>query len=204
MAAATVMRLQTIVSREIAGGETAVVTVGRMTAGTVINVIPDDAELLINVRTYEPAVQERVLAAIARIARGEASAAGATREPDVEHLSSFPAVVNDIEGVERTRAALAGACAAVVDPGPVTGSEDVGMLATAAGVPCVYWLLGGSDPALFEGLTTIAEIADRVRTVPSNHSPLFAPVADPTLSVGTAALVAAARAWLAVGASGQD
>jgi hippurate hydrolase len=196
MAAATVMRLQTIVSREVAGGETAVVTVGRMSAGTVINVIPDSAELLVNVRTFDTGVQERVLAAIGRIARGEAIAAGAPVEPDVEHLSSFPAVVNDADAVERTRAALTGVCAAVVDPGPVTGSEDVGMFATASGAPCVFWLLGGADPAQFAGLTSIEAIADKVRTIPSNHSPLYAPVPAPTLPIGAAALVAAARVWL--------
>ena len=197
MAAATVMRLQTIVSREIAGGETAVVTVGRMTAGTVINVIPDSAELLLNIRTFDTGVQERVLAAITRIAQGEAIAAGAPREPEVDHLTSFPAVVNDPEAVERTRPALAAVSAAIIDPGPVTGSEDVGLLATAAGAPCVFWLLGGADPQLFQGLTSVAEITERVRSVPSNHSPLYAPAPDPTLAIGAAALVGAARTWLA-------
>ena len=196
MAAATVMRLQTIVSREVGGSEVAVVTVGKLSAGTVINVIPDSAEILINVRTFDAGVQERVLAAIGRIARGEAAAAGAPREPDVEHLSSFPAVVNDAAAVERTRPALAGVSMAVVDPGLVTGSEDVGTLATAAGVPCVFWLLGGADPAEFAGLTSIEAIADKARTIPSNHSPLYAPVPEPTLANGAAALVAAAREWL--------
>ena len=87
-------------------------------------------------------------------------------------------------------------CAAVIDPGPVTGSEDVGSLATAAGAPCVYWLLGGADPQQYTGLASIAAIAEKVRTIPSNHSPLYAPVADPTLSNGAAALVSAAREWL--------
>ena len=196
MAAATVMRLQTIVSREIAGNETAVVTVGKLSAGTVINVIPDSAELLINIRTYDAKVRDRVLTAIGRIAEGEAVAAGAPTAPDVEHLSSFPAVLNDGAAVEATRAALASVCSAVVDPGPVTGSEDVGAFATAAGVPCVYWLLGGADPAEFTGLASIEQIAEKVRTIPSNHSPLYAPVIDPTLGIGASALVAAARAWL--------
>ena len=196
MAAATVMRLQTIVSREVGGSEVAVVTVGKLSAGTVINVIPDSAELLINVRTFDAGVQSRVLSAIERIARGEAIAAGAPREPDVDHLSSFPAVVNDAEAVERTRPALARECLAVVDPGPVTGSEDVGLLATAAGAPCVFWLLGGADSEQFAGLTSIEAIAEKVRAIPSNHSPLYAPVADPTLSIGAAALVSAAREWL--------
>jgi len=84
----------------------------------------------------------------------------------------------------------------ILDPGLVTGSEDVGMLATAAGAPCVYWLLGGADPAGFDGATTIGEVAARSRDLPSNHSPMFAPVIEPTLSAGIGALVAAARIWL--------
>lgn len=196
LAAATVMRLQTIVAREVAGADTAVVTVGAMRAGTAVNVIPDDAELLINVRTFSPDVRTRVLDSIARIVRAEAAASGATRDPDIEVVASFPAVVNDPDAAARTRPALVGVPAMVVDPGPVTGSEDVGLLATASSAPCVFWLLGGADPAQFPGAATVAEIATVVATLPSNHSPLYAPVLEPTLSVGVGALVAAAHAWL--------
>ncbi len=70
------------------------------------------------------------------------------------------------------------------------------MLATAAGAPCVYWLLGGADPAGFDGATTIDEVAARSRDLPSNHSPMFAPVIEPTLSTGIGALATAARIWL--------
>ena len=195
LAAATVMRLQTVVAREVAGTDTAVVTVGAMRAGTAVNVIPDDAELLINVRTFARDVRTRVLDSIARIVRAEAAASGADRDPDIELLSSFPAFVNDPGAAERTRPALAG-LAMVVDPGPVTGSEDVGLLASASGAPCVFWLLGGADPVLFAGAATTAEIAAVVATLPSNHSPAYAPVMEPTLSLGVDALVAAARAWL--------
>ena len=61
----------------------------------------------------------------------------------------------------------------IIDPGPAPGSEDVGMFATAAGAPCVYWLLGGADPAGCDGATTINEIDARSRDVPSNHCPLL-------------------------------
>jgi metal-dependent amidase/aminoacylase/carboxypeptidase family protein len=64
MAAATVVRLQTVVSREVAGSDTAVLTVGSVQAGTKANIIPDQAELLLNVRSYDPEVRQRVLAAI--------------------------------------------------------------------------------------------------------------------------------------------
>jgi amidohydrolase len=196
MAAATVLRVQTIVSREIPAGETAVVTIGTVHAGTAANIIPDRAELGISVRTFSTEVRDRVLAAIERIVRGEAATAGAPRPPDVELAVSFPAVINDEAACARTLPALRSVSSMIIDPGPVTGSEDVGLFASAAGAPCVYWLLGGADPAGFDGATTIGEIAARSRDVPSNHSPMFAPVIEPTLSTGIGALTAAARIWL--------
>ena len=121
-----------------------------------------------------------------------------TGVPLVEILESFPAVVNDPGACARTQQYLEAAVGPglVLDPGPVAGSEDVGLLATAAGVPCVFWLLGGADPAQFAGAASVAEVGRIVRGLPSNHSPLFAPVIEPTLSTGVAALVAAARGWL--------
>jgi amidohydrolase len=196
MAASVVQRLQTIASREIAATETVVVTVGALQAGTVANIIPDDAELLLNIRTYDPDVRTRTLAAVERIARGEASASGAPKPPDLTETESFPAAVNDPEAVERTRPALASAVRTVVDPGMGTGSEDVGVLATAAGAPLVYWLLGGADPKAFEGATTAEDLLTRVGSQPANHSPLYAPVIDPTIDLGVAALTNAARTWL--------
>jgi amidohydrolase len=198
LAAATVLRLQTIVAREVSPTEAAVVTVGAVHAGTVGNVIPDHAELLLSVRTFSEPVRRRVLAAIERIVHGEASAAGASRPPDIEVLNAFPAVVNDPAAVERTRPALASVAGAVVRPGPVTGSEDVGLLAREADAPCVYWLLGGADPAAFADcdLGDLTAVLERVDQQPANHSPRFAPVIEPTLDVGVRALVAAAGVWL--------
>ncbi|MDI1463417.1 amidohydrolase [Catellatospora sp. KI3] len=198
MAAATVLRLQGIVAREVSGNDTAVVTVGALNAGTKNNIIPDDAELLLSVRTFDTEVRGRVLAAIERIVRAEAQASGARQQPRIEQTESAPAVLNDPAAAERTRAALAAVVGAgrVVDPGPVTGSEDVGVLAAAAGAPLVFWLLGGADPAAFEGASSPSELARVVAGLPSNHSPRYAPVEEPTISVGVAALASAARHWL--------
>ena len=197
MAAATVLRLQGIVSRELAATDTAVVTVGALHAGTKENIIPDEAELLVSVRTFDSGVRSRTLDAIERIVRGEAAASGAPREPEITVLTSFPAVINDTAACDRVREAFDSffGPGLVLDPGPVTGSEDVGLLA-GPGVPCVYWLLGGADPALFAGVASVAEAAEIVRGLPSNHSPLFAPVIEPTLRTGVAALACAARTWL--------
>ncbi|MBP1325881.1 hippurate hydrolase [Leucobacter exalbidus] len=198
LAAAVVLRLQTIVSREIAGTETVVLTIGSIHAGLASNIIPESAELQLSIRTFSADVRTQVLAAVERIVRGEALTAGAEREPLIESLHSFPAVVNDAAAVGVLRESFATHLerVMVVDPGVVTGSEDVGILAQEAGAPCAYWILGGANPALFAGLTSITEIAARVGEQPSNHSPQYAPVIRPTLDIGVRALETAARAWL--------
>jgi len=199
MAAATVLRLQGIVSRELAAGDTAVVTVGALHAGTMPNIISDQAELLLSVRTFDDAVRDKTLKAIDRIVAAEAAASGAPRDPEIASMGTFPVVVNDAAACTRLTDVFNGGVGLVLDPGPVTGSEDVGVLATAAGVPCGYWLLGSADPALFAGITTLDEARSIVDGLPANHSPLFAPVVDQTLRTGIAALTTAARAWLAPG-----
>jgi hippurate hydrolase len=199
MAAATVLRLQTIVSRDLAPADTAVVTVGALHAGTMENIIPDEAELLLSVRTFTEPVRAKTLAAIERIVGAEAAAAGAPADPEIITKGSFPPVVNDPAACARLTEAFAEGIGPglVLDPGPVSGSEDVGLLAAAAGAPCAYWLLGGADPALFANITSIAEARAIVEGLPSNHSPLFAPVIEPTVRTGVTALACAARAWLA-------
>jgi len=198
MAAAAVLRLQTLVSREVAGTDTAVVTVGALNAGSKPNIIPDSAQLLLNIRSYDETVRAHLLDGIDRIVRAEADASRAPRPPDLQVFESAPAVVNEADAVLRTRAALESVVGVgrVVDPGQVTGSEDVGVLATAAGAPLVYWLLGGADPAAFAGAATVEQLVRVVAGLPSNHSPQFAPVEDPTLRLGVEALVAAATEWL--------
>ena len=93
-------------------------------------------------------------------------------------------------------ALAASAPGGVVDTGAIPGSEDVGELAIAAGCPLVYWTLGGGDPASYAGATSPEDVKRVAGTLPSNHSPLFAPVIEPTLTNGIAALVNAAREWL--------
>ena len=195
---AIVTGLQSIVSREVAGTDVAVVTVGSFQSGFKENIIPDTAELMLSVRTFEAGVRDRVLGAISRVAAGEAAARGAEQGPDVVLVESFPPVVNAVASTDRVRGAFTTAfgAAALVDPGLVTGSEDVGLLASAAGAECVYWLLGGADPALFAAAADASDLVNMIRAPPSNHSPLFAPMIEPTLTTGVAALTAAARAWL--------
>jgi amidohydrolase len=199
MAASAVLRLQTIVARELAPADQAVVTVGALHAGTVENVIPDQAELMLSVRTFDEQVRAKTLAAIERIVRGEAVTAGAPAEPEITTMVSTPPVVNDPAACAKLTEAFSNCVGPglVLDPGPVSGSEDVGLFASAAGAPCAYWLLGGADPALFANVTSIEEARAIVNGLPSNHSPQFAPVVEPTLRTGVTALSCAARAWLA-------
>ncbi|TQJ01118.1 hippurate hydrolase [Amycolatopsis cihanbeyliensis] len=201
LAASVVLKLQTIVSREIAATEQAVVTVGSMQVGTAHNIIADHATLEVNVRTFDEQIRDRVLAAIRRIVDGEAAAAGAPRQPEITEIARFPVTTND----EAATAELAtvfrdhfGAERAVPAP-MVTGSEDFGELGRAAGAPSVFWLVGGLDA----GQVTEAAAAGRFeQDVPSNHSALFAPVLDPTLRTGVETLVVAALHWLGAPAVG--
>ena len=196
MAAATVLRLQTIVAREVPGSGTAVLYDRHAACG-------DQGE-------HHPGPgRARDHPALLRPPRPRADARGASsgssvprrrhrahrREPEIRVFDSFPVTVNDAAGAQRTQPALAGV-APVVDPGLVTGSEDVGLFATEAVAPLVYWLLGGAAPAAFAEASTKEDLLAHVAAQPSNHSPFYAPVVEPTLSIGVAALVAAARRWL--------
>jgi hippurate hydrolase len=194
MAAATVMRLQTVVSREISMTEDAVVTVGALQAGSSANIIPDQALLRLNVRTFDDQVRDRVLSAIKRIVTGEATTSGAPKPPAFTTLNAFPLTVNDEGATQRVTKALRGRLGGdqVQPAGLATASEDFTVLARAWNVPSVYWLVGGTDPHKYAD----AERTGSVNELPSNHSPKFAPVIDPTLRVGIESMLAAAGAWL--------
>ncbi|WTL36434.1 amidohydrolase [Nocardia sp. NBC_01503] len=204
MAAATVMRLQTIVSREIPAADAAVVTVGMMRAGTKDNIIPDDAELRLNIRTFDPGVRTKVLDSVDRIVKAEAAAAGAPEPPETSVIDTFPVLNNDPDALSRTVAALRETLGddRVFDPGPVTGSEDAGIFATAARVPICYWMFGVLDPALFgdpdpvRGLGNIARGQVDLATIPGPHTAGYAPVVEPSITAGVSAMTTAALTWL--------
>jgi hippurate hydrolase len=197
MAASAVMRLQTVVSREVAMTDGAVVTVGMLRAGESDNVIPDHALLRLNVRAFKDQVRARVLAAIRRILEAEAAASGAPKPPECSVLSEWPLTRNDETATRRVVAALRGHFGAdrVHEIEPATASEDFGLFGAAWGVPAVFWVVGGIDPEEFEA----AERAGKLDEIPANHAPDFAPVVHPTLRTGVEAMLAAAGAWLADG-----
>ena len=194
MAACVVLRLQTIVSRELAATEAAVVTIGVLQAGTKENVIPDEAIIKLNVRTFDAGVRTRVLGAIERIVNAEAEASGAPRKPEITPLDRYPLNLNDAVASQRVADALRQHFSAdrVRHTGPAPASEDFGCFGTEWGAPSVYWFVGGTDPKTF----SIAQKAGKLNELPVNHSPQFAPVLHPTLRTGVEALVIGALAWL--------
>ncbi|WP_406691038.1 amidohydrolase [Saccharopolyspora sp. ID03-671] len=199
IASSIVLRLQTVVAREISPEDVAVVTVAAVHAGNKENVIPATAELKLNVRTFDRAVRETVLEAIGRIVRHEAAAAGAPREPDIEPINSFPMLVNDVDAARRISEAFTGEFGAgfVHEPPAKAGSEDFGAFGTAAGVPSVFWNFGGFDPADYPDPAR-PNAAVAAGLAPGNHSPEFVPTGlEPTLRRAAAALVTAAGLWLA-------
>jgi len=200
MAAATVMRLQTIVSREVDPREMAVVTVGSIHAGLKNNIIPAEATLELSLRYPDDGARADVLQRVERIVRAEAAASGAEQEPVISVLHTLPPTINDPAATARLTGAFERAFGegSVIDPGMFTGSEDVSWFAREADVPLVFWFWGGHDPQAYAE----AEAAGTVNEdIPTNHSPYFAPVLHPTIERGVDALVVAATEFLGGGAA---
>ncbi len=180
--------LQTIVSREVKPGETAIVTVGYIQVRAKNNIIPDQAELGLTIRAYKPEVRKQLLAAIARITKAEAEAAGAPRTPLIEHYESTNVLRNDpvlAARLKRTlQSALGESNVEAAVPGPA--SEDFSYF-IEQGIPSSFFGLGAADPQKF------AQAAATGEQLPSNHSLFFAPDAGPALRTGIAAEVVMLR-----------
>lgn len=198
MASSAVIRLQTIVSRELGPYVPAVVTVGSFHAGSRGNIIPDNAKLELSVRTFDAKTGERVLAAIERIVKAEASGGRAPREPVIEVTQSLPPLITDADAVRRVRAVHESLFDEVLEaPFAVTGSEDFGIFAERGDgppIPLVFWLLGGVGAERWDRLS--GPWIERMQAMPGNHSPLFYPDPQPTLRRGVEAMVSAAFAYL--------
>lgn len=194
LASMIVIRLQTIVSREVDPSQTVVLTVGSIQAGTKSNVIGDHAVLELNLRTFDESVRTAVLAAIRRVVIAECQASDSPRDPEFELYANFPLTVNDDAVTARVEAAFSeyfGDRAQTMPAG--SASEDFSDIPAALGAPYTYWGFGGIDEEAFRAAVS----ADRTRVdIPVNHSPRFGPVLQPTLDTGTEALVVAGLSWL--------
>ena len=194
MAAATTLRLQTIVSREIAPTEPAVLTIGSLQAGTKENIIPDDATIKLNMRTFSEDTREYMLKSIRRICCAECDASGAERPPEFTTINSYPLTENNLAATQKVAQAFGHQFGenALLAPGPASASEDFSIFGRSWGVPYVFWFVGSTDPAVYAK----ARQEKTVNQIPSNHSPKFAPQIHPTLETGLQAMLTAAAAWL--------
>jgi amidohydrolase len=193
MAAATTMRLQTIISREVAPIKNAVLTVGALQAGTKENIIPEEATLKLNIRTFDDDVRDHILSAVKRICCAECAASNAPRDPEFTTLDSYPITDNDAKGTAKLAEAFNAQFGnRSYETQPASASEDFSVFGRNWKVPYVFWFVGGTDPKTYAD----AKKANKLNSIPSNHSPKFAPVIHPTLKTGLQAMVTAAAAWL--------
>jgi amidohydrolase len=194
LAAMIVVRLQTVVSREVQPGDPSVLTVGSVQAGTKSNVIPDRATIELNVRSYSESTRAAILDAIRRIVSAECVASRSPEPPEFELFDRFPVTDNDPGVTDRVADAFTAHFGDRAQTLPQqTASEDFSDIPKAFSVPYTYWGLGGIDPDTYAR----AEAAGRVsEDIPVNHAANFAPMIQPTLDTGTEALTVAALAWL--------
>lgn len=194
IASSIVVRLQSIVAREISPADVAVVTVGSIHSGTKENIIPSSAELKLSLRSLTPDVQKRLLESVSRIVNAECAAAGVETPPTIEHIGSFPRLVNEPSAAERTVIALREGLGAerVVEVSPLTISEDFGIFGVSAEVPSFFWFIGSTDPARYVKALS-HDAVDRL--IPANHSSHFAPDPAITITTGIDALLVAFSAW---------
>jgi len=194
LAARIVTALQTIVSREVAPQDAAVVTVGHITGGTKRNIIPDEVTLELTVRSYAEETRRKLLDSIARIARGEAIAAGMPEErmPVIREGETYtPAALNTEPLTGRIMALFESRFGAerVQRKPPTMGGEDFGRYRTAPGgqeiQSLIFWL-GAVPQAKWD-----AAGGDATK-LPSLHSPHWAPDPEPSIAMGVEALASAA------------
>ena len=191
VAAQVIMALQTIVSRENSPLDPAVVTVGSIHGGTRYNIIPDEVNLQLTVRTYKEEVRQRVLTAIERITKGIALAAGIPddRAPivKVSETEVTAATYNEPQLTERLAATFRRALGNenVVKIAPIMASEDFGYLSLDQKIPSTIFWLGAVDPA------KVKQSKETGTPLPSLHSALFAPLPEPTLRTGVKAMTSA-------------
>jgi len=194
IAARLVLALQTIVSRETSPFDPAVITVGSIHGGTKNNIIPDEVVLQLTVRSFTDPVRQHLLSAIDRIAKAEAAAAGAPREPLVERSNPTQALVNDSALTRRVSAVLVRelGSARVKDTPPEMASEDFAEF-QLAGIPTLMLRVGAVEQGKYDAAMKSGT------PLPSLHSSQFAPDREPTIKAAMTAEVLALRELMPTG-----
>jgi amidohydrolase len=200
LASRIVGALQTLVSREISPLDSAVVTVGSFHAGAKHNIISDEAKLQLTVRSYSDEVRDHLLGGIARIAKGEAIAAGMPDDKmpvvTVQKDEYTPATFNTPEFTEEMAAYLKTSFGndRVVQMPPVMGGEDFSRFGREdKSIKSLIVWVGGVPQAEYDAAKK------QGRTLPSLHSPFWAPDAPAVISTATEALTAMAMKLMAKG-----
>ncbi len=194
MAAHAVVRLQSVVSREINPSDISVLTVGSLQAGQTENIISESAEIGIDIRSVRPETREKLLASIRRVVKAECEASGSTVAPVFKITRHLPNTVNDEAMMKTLTKSFREYFGDDFDANipTTTISEDFSVLATSQGRPCAFWHWGGVE----EGLWDQKVKEGRIEDIPANHTARFAPVIQPTLKTGVDALCVAALAFL--------
>ena len=198
MAASTILKLQTIVSREMDPWDTAVVTVASVQAGDAENIVVDDARLAVDVRCTNAKAREKIRRSVRRIVDAESLAGNAVKEPSYTVTRTFPLTVND-EAVTARLEETFSEHFEVGDRGYTTeiaklgGSEDFSNLATAVGKPFSFFMYGGVDPEVWDRCEAEGTLSEKIAI---NHSAMFWPVIMPTLQVACDGYAVGALTWL--------
>ena len=195
LGSAAVMRLNAVVSRELAPGHFGVVTVGSFQSGSKSNVIPESTTLLLNLRSYDDRTRQQLRDAVERIVRAECEASGSPAPPEFDYTDPFPVTDNTEAVYDKVSAAFTehfGDKAILMEPS--TGSEDFSDIPNGLGVPYLYWIWGGFDPDTWHRAEADGTLA---RVIPGNHASTFAPVMEPTFRTGASAMTVAVLSYLA-------
>lgn len=190
MAAEFVVLAQGIVARQVDPQEPSVLTVGTIHGGTKRNIIPEEVTMGLTLRAYSDKVRDQIIAAVKRTAEAVAMGYGVAQDRmpvvTVSKSEIAPVTYNDPGLAERLRKAAEAALGAehVETASSVMGSEDVGLFSLDGKIPAVMFRLGASDAG------KLAQAKESGVALPGIHSPLFAPVYEPTISTGVAAMTA--------------
>ncbi|KAJ5243292.1 uncharacterized protein N7469_001619 [Penicillium citrinum] len=193
LASHIVVRLQTVVSREINPNDLAVLTVGSLHAGQAENIISDRAEIGVDFRSVKLEIREQIIAGIKRIVEAECAASGSPKPPIFTPTRRFPPTLNDHDAASQVASTFSTHFDDFDGDVPRTSiAEDFSTLATCRGIPSCFWLLGGIDQDLWDKSQTDSSTEE----IPGNHSALFAPVMQPTMRNGVDALCLGALTFL--------